>query len=97
MEGIDGCYPHDALAVAAALAPDGLFALETGGYSLGAEGGFQGLLRPNPAGHQVRVARDADPRQALDWIETCLARAAELTPLATAPYTGRQKDQTHAS
>jgi purine nucleosidase/pyrimidine-specific ribonucleoside hydrolase len=97
MEGIDGCYPHDALAVAAAIAPAGLFALERGGFALGAEGRFDGLLQPDPAARPVTVARDADFRAALDWIEACLERAAELTPLATAPYTGRQKDRTHAS
>lgn|GEM_PF-1778247 len=97
LEGIDGCYPHDALAVAAAIAPAGLFDLQGGGFALAGDSGFDGLLRPDPAARPVAVARDVDFRGALDWIEACLARAAELTPLATAPYTGRQKDQTHAS
>ena len=97
MEGIDGCYPHDALAVAAALAPAGMFDWQTGGYALTEVGGFTGLLRSDVAARPVRIASDVDFRRALDWIGACLARAAELTPLDSAPYTGSQKDRTHAS
>ena len=97
MEGIDGCYPHDALAVAAALAPEaGLFAVEPGRYALGEDGAFTGLLRPDPAARRIEVARDVDAARALDWIETCLTVSAELTPLGGRPYTGSGKDKSNA-
>ena len=45
---------------------------------------------------RIEVARDVDAARALDWIETCLAVSAELTPLGGRPYTGSGKDNSNA-
>jgi purine nucleosidase len=73
-EGIDGCYPHDAMTVAAVVRPD-LFTFETMTPCLDASGIFPGLLGRTGGACSVRVAIDIDQRQALDWIETQLMAA----------------------
>ena len=74
-DGIDGCFPHDALAVAA-LAHPGIFRFETRSLELDSSSGFAGLLRTGGQGRPVRVAVDTDQRAALDWIEACICRHA---------------------
>jgi inosine-uridine nucleoside N-ribohydrolase len=70
-EGIDGCYPHDTLAVATVAIP-GAFTFEPIGVELDESGEFPGLLRRSASGRPVRIATGVDQRQALDWIESCL-------------------------
>lgn len=74
-DGIDGCYPHDTLAVAAVVRPD-LFGFEMRGLELDTAGNFPGLLRDSGQGRPVRVAVDIDQRGALDWIEACISGPA---------------------
>lgn len=71
LEGIDGCYPHDALAVAV-LAASGIVTLEQRQLELDDAGGFPGLLRAGPAARPIDIAVSVDQRRALDWIESCL-------------------------
>ena len=74
-EGIDGCYPHDALAVAT-LAEPGLMKFETLALRPEDTKHFKGLLSPAPDARPVRVARLIDQRQALNWLGDCLAGRA---------------------
>ena len=71
-EGIDGCYPHDALAVALAVAGDEIFSVARHDLELDTQQGFPGLLSPSPQGRPLQVATGVDLRAALNWIETCL-------------------------
>ena len=73
-EGIEGCYPHDALSVAAVLQPD-MFKRETSRITLDESGVFAGLINIDEAGFAVQLATDIDQRLALDWIELCLMTA----------------------
>jgi inosine-uridine nucleoside N-ribohydrolase len=70
-DGIDGCYPHDALAIAALAGPD-LFSFQTLGLELSDDPAFPGLLRQSAQGRPVQIATGVDPRAALDWIEACI-------------------------
>ncbi|MBR9826800.1 MAG: hypothetical protein GYB36_13530 [Alphaproteobacteria bacterium] len=70
-EGIDGCYPHDGLAVAALAKPD-LMRFETLPLMLDDQGSFPGRLIISDAGNSIRIARAIDQRRALNWIEACL-------------------------
>ena len=74
-DGIDGCYPHDALAIAALAEPD-LFRFETQGLELSRDAGFPGLLRASAQGRPVQIATGIDQRAALDWIEACISAPA---------------------
>lgn len=76
-EGVDGCYPHDALALAGLAAPQ-LFRFETLRAAPDFEGAFPGLLSLGPAGRPVRIATGVDMPGALDWIESSLRAAAAL-------------------
>lgn len=71
-EGIDGCYPHDALALAAAVKPD-LVELETRRVALSETGEFPGLLVANEQARPVQLGVGLHHRKALDWIADCLA------------------------
>ncbi|WP_417490448.1 nucleoside hydrolase [Maricaulis sp.] len=74
-DGIDGCFPHDALAIAALSRPE-IFRFETRQLEHDPSGGFAGLLRRSDDGRPVRVAVDIDQRAALNWIEACICRPA---------------------
>ena len=74
-DGIDGCYPHDALAIAA-LAEPGVFNLQTLALELSDDASFPGLLRESPHGRPVQIATAVDQRAALDWIEACICAPA---------------------
>lgn len=88
VEGIDGCYPHDALAVAAAVGPGGLFRMREARLGFVPDGGFSGLLRTVGTGRTIRVATAADFRAALDWIEACLTVSAGLDTARLTPGKG---------
>jgi inosine-uridine nucleoside N-ribohydrolase len=70
-EGIDGCYPHDALTIASIMRPD-FFRFEMMTPSLDWTGVFPGLMRAQGGRRPVRIATAIDPRRALDWIEAQL-------------------------
>lgn len=70
-DGIEGCYPHDALAVMAAASP-AVFGFETHNLDFETGGGFPGLLRPSAAGRPVRIATGVDQRRALKAIAAAL-------------------------
>ncbi|WP_300532378.1 nucleoside hydrolase [Maricaulis sp.] len=70
-DGIEGCYPHDALAVMAAASPE-VFRFETLPLEFATDGEFPGLLRTAPAGRPVRVATGVDQRAALNAIAIAL-------------------------
>ena len=71
-DGIDGCYPHDALAIAALAAPE-VFEFQTLGLELADDPAFPGLLRESGQGRPVQIATGIDQRAALDWIEACIS------------------------
>ena len=70
-DGIEGCYPHDALAVIAAAAPQ-VFRFETRNLDFDPGGRFPGLLQASPAGRPVRIATGVDQRAALNAIAASL-------------------------
>ena len=70
-EGIEGCYPHDALALAALLKPQ-IFKRDTCRIRLDESGEFSGLLKRDETGFVVHLVTDIDQRLALNWIEVCL-------------------------
>tara|TARA_R110002073_G_scaffold61392_10_gene154406 strand:- start:1004 stop:2005 length:1002 start_codon:yes stop_codon:yes gene_type:complete len=74
-DGIDGCYPHDALAIAA-LAEPGVFTFQTLALELAGDASFPGLLRQSLQGRPVQIATAANQRAALDWIEACISTPA---------------------
>lgn len=74
-DGIDGCYPHDALAIAALVEP-ALFSFQTLGLELSDDATFPGLLRETGQGRPVQIATGIDQRAALDWIEACISGPA---------------------
>tara|TARA_R110000868_G_scaffold375440_2_gene639960 strand:- start:1802 stop:2743 length:942 start_codon:yes stop_codon:yes gene_type:complete len=73
-EGIDGCYPHDALVVAALAQPE-LIGFETLSVELAAGGEFPGLLGVSHQARPVGIGRRIDQRAALNWIEACIREA----------------------
>lgn len=70
-DGIEGCYPHDALAVMAAAAPQ-VFRFETRNLDFDPGGRFPGLLQASPARRPVRIATGVDQRAALNAIAASL-------------------------
>ncbi|WP_417484545.1 nucleoside hydrolase [Maricaulis salignorans] len=74
-DGIDGCYPHDTLAIAAVAAP-GMFRFQTLALELSDDASFPGLLRESGQGRSVQIATRVDQRAALDWIEACICAPA---------------------
>jgi len=75
LEGIDGCFPHDALAVAVAAEPE-FISSRTMKVRLDEGGAFPGLMRPDDTARPVEVVTDIQMRPALQWIAACLAREA---------------------
>jgi purine nucleosidase len=73
-EGIDGCYPHDALTIAAVMQPD-LFKFETMTPCLNLSGVFPGLMQSHGGNRSIQIATYVDQRRALDWIEAHLMTA----------------------
>jgi len=70
-DGIEGCYPHDALAVMAAASP-AVFGFETRNLVFETGGVFPGLLQASASGRPVRIATGVDQRRALNAIATAL-------------------------
>lgn len=73
-EGIDGCYPHDALVIASLARPE-LIGFESLPVELTAGGEFPGLLGTSHQARPVGIGTRIDQRAALNWIEACICEA----------------------